>query len=192
MKLNWVGIDYGSQKAGTTVIAYCENKTLKFLQSIKGKSADDFIINQIEDKFPFIGSVYLDAPLSLPLAYYEKGTDFMYRKADRALSAMSPMFLGGLTARAMSLAAQLDKNGIPSYETYPSKVEEVELGKTTPKKEKIQTAQIIELLADIGVTLSECSNRHQYDAFWAWWAGFRDNEGRSIKFGDSEEGVIII
>ncbi len=192
MKTNWIGIDYGSQKAGTTAIAFCENRTIKFLQSTKGNSADDFILKVLNQQFSFIDTVFIDAPLSLPAAFYKKGEDFMYRKADRALSAMSPMFLGGLTARAMRLAVELGKIDIKCYETYPSQVEKVVLGKATPKKDKIQLNRIEGVLTSDGFSIEDCANRHQYDAFWAWWSGFRRNQNKANFIGDPDEGVIVI
>jgi uncharacterized protein len=83
--------------------------------------------------------VCIDAPLSLPGVFTGLAgcDDYFYRASDRALRAMSPMFLGGLTARAMRLAnhsasrlarraaqrehEQNDEHGhIHFYETYPA------------------------------------------------------------------------
>jgi predicted nuclease with RNAse H fold len=99
------GIDYGSKMAGTTVITYNQDNVLYQRSSVKNGDADAFILDCVTELQP--GQIYIDAPLSLPLACFGKGTDFFYREADRKLKAMSPMFLGGLTARAMKLRLQL-------------------------------------------------------------------------------------
>ena len=88
------GIDYGSKLAGTTVITYDIDRVLYQLQSDKKSDADKFVLNHVTDLKP--DAIYLDAPLSLPKAYFGEGDDFFYRKGDKELRAMSPMFLGGL------------------------------------------------------------------------------------------------
>ncbi len=192
MNSNWIGIDYGSQKAGTTVIAYCKDNQIAFYQSIKGQSADDFIMKTVKTHLSFINCIYIDAPLSLPAAYYNKGKDFMYRIADRQLSAMSPMFLGGLTARAMRLAKELKGIDVSSYETYPARVESTILGQSTPKKVKPDPQAVIRLLESAHFSISPIKNRHQYDAVWAWWAGYRHKNQLAELVGDPNEGIIII
>ncbi len=192
MNSNWIGIDYGSQKAGTTVIAHCQNSQINFLQSVKGQSADDFILKTVKEHFSLIDCIYIDAPLSLPSAYYNKGKDFMYRMADRQLSAMSPMFLGGLTARAMRLAKELKEIDVSSYETYPARVESTLLGQSTPKKVKPDPNAVIDLFKAAHFSISTIKNRHQYDAIWAWWAGYRHKSQTAELVGDPNEGIIII
>lgn len=97
--MNFAGVDYGSKLAGTTVITFLSQNQLVTYQSPKGKNADDWLKNLLSTQK--IGTIYIDAPLSLPSAYCGKGDNFHYRKADQMLHAMSPMFLGGLTARAI-------------------------------------------------------------------------------------------
>lgn len=192
MNSNWIGIDYGSQLAGTTVIAHGEHNKIVFYQSVKRKSADEFIIDTIKTKIPFIDTLYIDAPLSLPAAYFNRGKDFMYRNADRELSAMSPMFLGGLTARAMRLAQELKELKISSYETYPAQVEKVILGQSTPKKVNPDVRAITTLFESAQLSLPAIRNRHQYDALWAWWAGYRHKNQVAKLIGDPNEGIIVI
>ena len=98
----WAGIDYGSKLAGTTCIAWMKEGQLKIIQSAKNQDADEWIITQLDNES--IDQIFMDAPLSLPPAFHDPLSDeFFYRAADRELKAMSPMFLGGLTARAMRL-----------------------------------------------------------------------------------------
>ena len=190
--MNWIGIDYGSKMAGTTAIVYAKDNQLHVLQSAKKKSADDFILEAINNASPKPEAVYLDAPLSLPKAYYGKGNDFMYRSVDRELGAMSPMFLGGLTARAMRLKSDLNARDISVFETYPARVEAAELGFTTPKKKQYDTERVRSLLENENMSCFDIINRHQYDAFWAWWAGFRHQNQKAETIGDPKEGIIVI
>ena len=134
----FIGVDYGSKLAGTTAISYLEEGKIRILQSKKKEDADQFLSELILRLSP--KSIFIDAPLSLPAAYHNKGTDYFYRKADRDCKAMSPMFLGGLTARAMKLKAQhADRNFI---EVYPAMLARVvlELGEAYAKKEKLSKA----------------------------------------------------
>ena len=96
-----LGIDYGSKLAGTTSICWLEQDKLSIKQSSKKENADEMIediLNHLKPEF-----VFIDCPLTLPSAYHGEGDDFFYRHCDKELRAMSPMFLGGLTARGMRL-----------------------------------------------------------------------------------------
>lgn len=115
-----VGIDYGSKLAGTTVLCWEQDGQLHYQQSEKKKDADQWLIQLIQELSP--PEVFIDAPLSLPAAYHGKGEDFFYRDCDRELRAMSPMFLGGLTARAMKLRHLLSPQQIVFQETYPAEL----------------------------------------------------------------------
>ena len=124
------GVDFGAQKAGTTVISGIESGRLVFRRSKKQRSADKFLIGFFSKRDPAL--IMLDAPLSLPgvLRELPEYSDYFYRVADRELSAMSPMFLGGLTARAMKLAAKFTKIGHTVVECYPAKTGRILLGKS--------------------------------------------------------------
>ena len=159
----FIGIDYGSKLAGTTAVAYLENAKLQLVQSEKKQDADHFLSEIISRLSP--KSVFIDAPLSLPAAFYGKGDDYFYRKADRECKAMLPMFLGGLTARAMKLKAQnADRN---FYEVYPGMLarDVLDLGEAYAKKDKFSNQHQSALLKQLEVELHEdLSNWHQFDA----------------------------
>jgi len=189
--MDWVGIDYGSKLAGTTVICYEKNKKLCLLQSEKKKDADLFISNFIKEHRP--KEIYLDAPLSLPGAYLGVGDDYFYRKCDKATKAMSPMFLGGLTARAMKLAAShkevVFKECYPGYlirtvldysELYAKK------SKYSPKLHK-QLAKEFDLEYN-----STPKNWHQLDAVVCWISGWRHGSGQGELLGEANEGLIWV
>lgn len=116
-----LGVDYGSKLAGTTAVCYLYSEgNAAFLSSRKGEDADKMLLDFVLKHGP--ANLFLDAPLSLPLAYFQgtaHGTDFFYRQCDRQLGAMSPMFLGGLTARAIKLSFELKNVGASVFETYP-------------------------------------------------------------------------
>lgn len=186
------GIDYGSKMAGTTVICYNQNGKLHLLSSEKKKDSDQFINSKIQELNPV--AIYIDAPLSLPAAYFGKGDNFHFRKCDIETSAMSPMFLGGLTARAMKL--KNSNSGVPFYETYPSYfIKEVAQAKEVyKKKEKEVNKPLLKSLQ----TFSEfplpkkVENYHQVDAIICWISGNRYVKGNHITFGEEEEGVIFV
>ena len=71
--------------------------------------------------------IFIDAPLSLPGIYWLGNgfRDHFFRQCDKEMNAMSPMFLGGLTARAMRLKAELKSTGCKIIETYPRMLTEM-------------------------------------------------------------------
>ena len=187
---DWIGLDFGGQKADTTVISYCDSG-IAYFQSNTKEDTDTWILNWLNDHRE-IKYVFIDAPLSLPAAYYKKGNDFMFRKADRKVNAMSPMFLGGLTARAIQLKQQLIKSEVKLVETYPAQLELVLFGSKSPKKRNWDPGRIEQLQIMLGIDVSEPENRHQYDALLAWVSAWRHRQGDALEFGDPDEGVIYV
>lgn len=188
------GIDYGSKLAGTTVITYDKNDTLFQISSKKKEDADLMIVSFIEKMNPT--HVYLDAPLSLPNAYFGEGNDYFYRKADKELKAMSPMFLGGLTARAMRLKAIIIGLGVKVFETYPgalirsvSTLNEVYVKRAKhPSQDLLMVVK--NLLVDIQIA-EKPKTIHEIDSLLAWYSGHRHQNGLSSEVGDKNEGLII-
>lgn len=186
-----LGIDYGAKLAGTTAISYEQNGQLYILQSEKKKDADKFVQQTITQLNP--STIFIDAPLSLPKAYFGKGSDFFYRNCDRDLAGMSPMFLGGLTARAMKLKHSLSP--LPFYETYPAQIVKHYFPEAKGyKKQKDFLADFCALLSsklpfEIAVIPS---NWHQVDSLLAWWAGWRFQRSDVKIYGEEKEGKIYI
>ena len=121
------GIDFGAQRSGKTVVAVNTDSKTTLHRSIKGEETDPWIIKLLTELKPTL--VAIDAPLSLPGIYLatkqisdHKYTDYFYRACDRDLQAMSPMFLGGLTARAIRLKDILTQMNVEVIETYPKKI----------------------------------------------------------------------
>ena len=189
-----LGIDYGAKLAGTTAICFEKNKQLVLLQSEKKKDADKFVQQAVEQWQP--NSIFIDAPLSLPLAYFGKGNNYFYRAADKVLQGMSPMFLGGLTARAIKLTKDLEKADISCYETYPAQIVKHYLADKTEGYKKQQTflANFCYILeTELPFTFLEApTNWHQVDSILAWWAGWRFYNGKVATYGKEEEGLIYI
>lgn len=184
----FIGVDYGSKLAGTTVVCYNKEGQLHFLQSEKKKDADAFLKNFIQLNRP--AEVFMDAPLSLPGVYTQKGDDYFYRQCDRLVGGMSPMFLGGLTARAMKLRAAFSSH--PFFEIYPAQLVRV----LWPDQEtyKKDLAAFCELLrATLPLSWAhQPQNWHQADAALGWYSGWRYHQQTAISYGRKEEGLIIV
>ena len=184
-----ISIDYGSKLAGTTAICWAENKKIKIAQSEKKKDADLFIQKYISELKPDI--VFIDAPLSLPNVYTGKGDDYFYRKCDKELKAMSPMFLGGLTARAMKLRSHFPD--VIFHEIYPAQLRRIIFPDATfYKKERLE--EFCELMENIlPFPFSENpKNWHQMDSALAWISGWRYKKGEAKIYGEKKEGIIIV
>ena len=109
---------------------------------------------------------------------------------------MSPMFLGGLTARAIQLSKPYEKVGVLFYETYPAQIVKHYLVDITEgyKKQQIFLAnfsKILEQQLPYKLTAPP-TNWHQVDSILAWWAGWRYENGEVKIYGNEEEGVIYV
>lgn len=185
MNLKHIGIDYGSKLAGTTSICYKNNNEINILISNKKQDADEFISKFLTDNN--IEFVFIDAPLSLPLAYFDdQHSDYFYRKCDRLTKAMSPMFLGGLTARAIRLKNLHQE--IKFIETYPKLLAQ-EIDYMNYKKNKLIFVNSINEYFNL--TLKEPKTWHEVDSLLAYLSGERYLNNQHQSFGDKNEGIII-
>ena len=188
------GIDYGSKMAGTTVIAYQESAgDIRLVQSAKNQDADQMILNQVELLKPDL--VGIDAPLSLPGVYtgLEGCEDYFYRQSDKQAGAMSPMFLGGLTARAMRLKKQLNERGVEVIEVYPVKsATQLDLQRFGYRKKEVKTEELLNSLKTVGlqVDLSQSYRSHDIDALLAYRTTVQFTQGEALQFGAEREGII--
>lgn len=195
------GVDYGSKLAGTTVVACYSEGCVSFYQSSKNESADDFLIAYFAQNANRNDLIALDAPLSLPLVYSEPNpiqcanADFHFRICDREVNAMSPLFLGGLTARAMSLAAKMNQSGLKTFEVYPKMVAREEGLKVMYEKRKKEPA----LKKEVALFLAKKyhlqlidtpSNLHALDALLALIGGIKISKGSAATWGNLNEGLI--
>lgn len=191
---NLAGIDFGARLAGTTAITFVQNFKFKIQACKNGEDADAWILKQIEKRT--IKTVFIDAPLSLPPAYFDgESNEFFYRQADAALGAMSPMFLGGLTARAMKMKRLLTAQNISVFETYPAALVRQILPHSKFYKKDIQEFRK-ELHATIRApelpALPRFTTFHQVDSLLAWISGYRHLTHQSNIVGSEQEGLIYI
>jgi predicted nuclease with RNAse H fold len=190
-----VGIDYGSKMAGTTAICYLKEDRLSFSISQKNQDADQFIVDFIT-QLPSKVGIYLDAPLSLPGVYrgLPSFQDYFYRESDKAVKAMSPMFLGGLTARAMKLTTQLEAMGHSVFEAYPGAfARNLDLKKQGYKGAKEEIPKVLERLQEsyqVLILPTDLPSWHEVDALIAFLIGCSHQEGKATVVGNVEEGVI--
>lgn len=188
---NWIGVDFGSKLAGTTAVCFLQEGFLLFDQSQKKKNADEWLENKFATLKP--EKVFIDAPLSLPGALTNNGNNYFYRECDVLTKAMSPMFLGGLTARAIKLK---DTCNIYTFvETYPGYLvrEILQLSDVYEKKKKVNLTFLKSVMANIPYKLkNKPQNWHQVDALLAWFSGFRYKQSVSLSLGNKTEGQIIV
>ncbi|MBK7946540.1 MAG: DUF429 domain-containing protein [Flavobacteriales bacterium] len=185
-----IGIDFGARYSANTALCRRERGLFVFERINRGDDGDEWLEQRVLELAP--RAVYIDAPLSLPGAYYGRGSDHFYREADRLAGGMSPMFLGGLTARAIRLAERWRKSGIAVHEAYPSafirrswEFLELSAGKAIPK-------QALRLMA--GMCLlppPDPKDRHEADAWLCWVIGQRHMQGEAKELGRADEGLIL-
>lgn len=189
-ELTHIGIDFGARTAGTTAVCYLHHGLFRFRHSVKDGDGDAWLESTITELRP--KAIYIDAPLSLPAAYTGRGDDFFFRAADLQAKGMSPMFLGGLTARAMRLAAGWRKQGIVVHEAYPAalirhawEVLDVEPRKAIPRHKLRIMAGMVTLPPPVP------ADRHETDAWLCWVIGHRHLRGEALSFGTKQEGRIL-
>lgn len=191
---NYCGIDYGSKLAGTTVIAqYYEGEVL-LRASAERQDADAFIMDFVDAERPDF--IALDAPLSLPgrLVGLPDCDSYFYRKVDTIVKGMSPMFIGGLTARAMQLRDRIgEEYGIPCYETYPALWARAwQLKPLGYKQQREQLAAVIEEVARRVAFRMPASipTWHHLDALLALHSAWRIAHLQHELIGDKREGAV--
>ena len=191
------GIDFGSKMAGTTVICYGkENDLLHLITSSKNQDADQMILNFVAAHH--VNIIGIDAPLSLPPGVLGQDGSYFYRNCDQILGAMSPMFLGGLTARAMKLKNDIQhQKSIDIIEVYPKAVVKYILDdifkQLYKQKDAHQLKKFVEILiSSFNLELdTDVYNWHQVDAILAWLSVQRYSNSKSDQFGD-EFGIIHV
>lgn len=181
-----VGIDYGSKLAGTTVIAHTQGNEIRLLSSEKKQDADQMVIEFLNNQNTEM--VGIDAPLSLPKVYSGEGDDYFYRACDKSLKAMSPLFLGGLTARAMKLNAQVE---FDLKEVYPGALaRELDFKEFDYKGKNPNYQMMLDRLNwDYLIKELPC-NSHQMDAVLALFIIWKIKTDQAQQAGVANEGLI--
>lgn len=162
------GVDFGAQRSGNTVVAVNAGSKISLHRPSKGQETDPWIVELLTELNPAL--VAIDAPLSLPGIYLapKQYADYFYRACDRELQAMSPMFLGGLTARAMRLKDILIKTNVEVIETYPKKIK----------------------ASGIKVNLDIAQDSHEQDALFCLALAELYQQKKATGVGSADEGLI--
>lgn len=189
------GVDYGSKTSGFTCAAFLIGNKVYMHQATKNNDADLWLKGLFEMYQPLL--VGIDAPLSLPGALRGLAgfSNYHFRLADVETRAMSPMVLGGLTARAIELSTWL-KNQLPSdtIEVYPKlAAEALNLDMKRYKKDNTYLTNALATLferVDWMVDHLEISNWHQFDALLALYTTEKFSLKTTSSCGSEEEGVI--
>lgn len=181
------GIDYGARLAGTTVLALLHDERIRLFPMAKGQDADGELIRLIDQWQPEF--LAIDAPLSVPLGIMGTGAEFHLRRADRMCGAMSPMFLGGLTARAMALRYHYRDAPITWMETYPSWMAKARFA-LDRKAHHLLLEQLQTLWPQTSIPIP--TDQHQLDALLALAAAEYRRRHVSWHYGVPGEGVIVI
>ena len=192
-KLIW-GIDYGKKSSGNTVICEKKQEQLQYFKAPKNQDADKFIIQNAEARNPDL--IFIDAPLSLPGVYHDETNfnDYFYRHCDKQLGAMSPMFLGGLSARAIRLKNKLEQMGIEIKETYPKTLAKQfnlkKYGYRLNKENIEKCSEILDQTSIIEIDKKQILSWHHFDALLALISAVRYYQGFDYTHGNEEEGLI--
>jgi predicted nuclease with RNAse H fold len=189
------GVDYGAKLSGNTAVAVLKKGKVELFKTKVKENADDFIVEVLSKHQ--VKMVFIDAPLSLPRSYQgikeETEPEFFYRQCDKETGAMSPLFLGGLTARAIALKYLLNRKEIEVYETYPSYLCRL------LNIERVKTADgVFEMFHRIKNELNglfgniEPQTIHEIDALLALYSAIRFCKQQHVVLGDASEGEILV
>lgn len=192
------GIDYGSKLSGNTVIAIFRENQIFFLDIDTKVDADQFIKNAVEHFKPQL--VFINAPLSIPGVYkkLEGFNDYHFRKADHEVGAMSPMFLGGIAARAMHLKSWMEGQKIEVHETYPrlmaKRINLDELGYKADRNALRECAKRIGqcMRAPLSINCKDIQTWHHLEALMALMSALSFRSDDFSTYGDPKEGLIYV
>ncbi len=192
------GIDYGSKLTGNTVISVFDDGLVYFFDIDAGVDADSFILNMAEHYMP--SKIFIDAPLSLPGVYRNLPgfTNYHFRKADIELKTISPMFLGGLMARAIELKNNLKSLGISVYETNPNVIANRLRLKDCDYKGNLQSLpscadEVLKTLPEsIRIAKEDIKTWHHLDALLALISAINSLFKKPETYGHKVEGLIYV
>jgi uncharacterized protein len=185
------GIDFGARRSGNTAVAIAEDGKVRFYQTKKDQDTDAWLEELIEKHPPTL--IAIDAPLTLPAGWCGGIGDLFYRQCDEELRAMSPLFLGGLTGRAVKFHRKSKDAGIKMLETYPKGFVNNLLDGEYPEVGSDLNPILQKLPKDIQLELNEQpANEHQLDALICLVVAFRFTKKEACAFGKYGEGLIWI
>ncbi len=178
-----LGLDLAGKPKNPTGWATLEGRHVKAGEVYTDKE----IIGLVESKSPMLTAI--DSPLSLPReGLLRKADKEMIRHGYRVFPPRLPA-MEKLTKRAIKLTEQITKRGFRVIEVHPTSTRKA-LGIPTKEWRKIQ-----DILAQIGLK-GEHERRtltpHEIDAVTAALTARLHIEKATVKFGDEEEGYIIV
>mgnify|MGYP001012911011 CR=1 FL=1 len=88
----FLGIDLGARGSGNTAVCQRERGLFRFHRSTPGADGDAWLNTLVAQLAPV--AIYIDAPLSLPGAYFGRGHDHFFRSADRQAVGKQRLQLG--------------------------------------------------------------------------------------------------
>ena len=189
------GIDFGAKLSGTTVLASLKEGLVNIQQCPVRNNSSIWLSENYKNVLVKPRIIGIDAPLSLPAGYFGEG-DLHYRLADRQLKAMSPMFIGGLTARAIEWSRKV---GSTCIEVYPSGIADqwLEKGRRRRKADfqlffKDHFIPKWKSLTGRDFSGPGPTNIHQLDALLALYIALSFDKGEATAYGQEEEGLIWI
>lgn len=189
------GVDYGAQLAGTTVFCILKEGRITIETSARKQAADAWLEKTLGQLPPAL--IGFDAPLSLPGVYRNLPSyyDYFYRTADREVGAMSPLFLGGLTARVMRLSRLPVLAPHQFVEVYPGglirHLNNAPAGYKKSGKVPSEWHAWLENLLNAQL-IQPPQTWHQVDACLALCSAQRVSAGKAVVVGDAVEGQIAI
>lgn len=112
------------------------------------------------------------------------------------MDAMSPMFFGGLTARAMGLKKNINGMGNRLVETYPRKLVQLLNLPESKYRTDLSNLEIFvdQLVHTLGVSINknQVTSWHHLDALLAFISGVRYLEKKTLVYGSWEEGEVYV
>ncbi|PSR04144.1 MAG: hypothetical protein BRD49_06000, partial [Bacteroidetes bacterium SW_10_40_5] len=116
-------------------------------------------------------------------------------QCDREISGMSPMFLAGLTARAIRLKSELKSYNIPLMEGYPAKLATIlGLRALGYKKQKQYINDVTEVMISAYKLnlVDPLESWHEVDAVLTALIHLRYANKQHQTFGQEEEGLVYV
>ncbi len=193
------GIHFGSKLSGNTVISLIKQNKIYFLDVDKEVDADIFIYNAAKHFKPDV--IFMNAPLSLPGVFSNKVDcdDHEYRSADKEICSISPMIIGGVTARAIALKKKLESElNTKVYETCSkAQAHNYELMKMGYKTTQLRLHSCRNHLeSKLNPRLMFCcqdvKSWDHIDAMLSLITAMRFVTGQALPYGNPDEGLIYV
>ncbi|MCH8555192.1 MAG: hypothetical protein LAT76_08545 [Schleiferiaceae bacterium] len=194
----WAGVSLGGKYTGDSALAIYSNGQILIVQPDEGVDSDAFSTQVIEQFAPEI--ITIDAPITIPGALTKTSGcfDYHFRQADKECGCISPMIIGGRTARAIELKSVWEKLGKEVYETSPRLLaRDFGLREMGYRKTGLHLRNCAALLKasfnpDINLAERDISNWTRLDALLALMTAMKIETKTATSIGNPEEGLIWV